>query len=237
MLTIREQILQSIKTELAKITTANGYYTNIGLGAVRGRYDLMPDELPAVVLIPDPDTIISRLDHEVHEMQITVSGFIKSPNSMIEYSERAAHNAEAIQGDIYTCLFSDRITIDFVSGTIEPSVGSTITGSISGATGVIESITLSSGSWALGTAAGTFQIRLPWSDFTTENLLNSGGNTIASTTATITRVDMYSDLLNSLEYQRGGVDPLPDPGEDIVRVPVTFTVTYVILAGNPYKQS
>lgn len=237
MLTIREQILQSIKTELAKITTTNGYFTNIGLHTVRGRYDLMPAELPAVVMIANQDTITSRVDHEVHELPLVIAGHIESPNSMLDYSDRAAHNAEAILGDIQTCLLSDRITLDFDTGSREPRVGMTLTGSTSGATGIIESISVSSGSWATNDAIGTFQLRLPWQDFTTENLLNSGGNTVAATTGTMTRVTMFSNLLNHIEYQRGGIDPLPDPGEDILKVSVYLTAYYAVLAGNPYKQS
>ena len=237
MLTIREQILQIIKAELAKILISNGYHTNIGLHTVRGRYDLMPAELPAVVLIADQDTPVSRLDHEVHEIPIVVAGHIQSPNSMLDYSDKAAHNAEAILGDIYTCLLSDRITLDFLSGIREPSTGITLTGSISGATAILESTTLSSGSWAAGTAAGTFSLRLPWQTFTTENLLNSGGETIAATTGSMTRLDMFSDLLNSIAYQRGGIDPLPEPGDDKLKVSVAFSAHYATLAGNPYKQS
>ena len=237
MLTIREQILQLIKTELAKITTANGYHTNIGLHTIRGRYDLFPSELPAVVMIANQDTAEQHLGHSVNSIPLLVEGFQTFPNAASDYSDRAARAAEAILGDILTCITTQRITIDFSSGIREPAIGITLTGSSSGATSVLESISLSSGSWSGGDAAGTLSVRLPWLDYTTENLLNSGGETIAATTGTMTLIPQFSDLLNSIEYQRGGIEPLPDPGEDILKVSVSFAVYYATLAGNPYKQS
>lgn len=237
MTTIREQIIKLIKAELEKITQTNGYMTNIGQSVVRGRYDLAPPELPAIVLLTNQDIITTRLDHGEHEMPVIVNAHDKYPTSSVNYSDVAAQRAEAILGDIQTCLLAPRITLDFSSGVLEPSIGTTLTGSSSGATAILESITLSSGSWPLGTAAGTFSCRLPWLDFTTENVLNSGGETLAATTGTMTRIAPFSDLLNYIEYQRGGIDPLPDIGEDTLKVPVEFSVVYVTLAGNPYKQS
>jgi hypothetical protein len=237
MLTIREQILQLIKTELARITTANGYHTNIGLHTVRGRYDLFPSELPAVMMIANQDTAEPRLGHSVLSIPLIVEGFQTFPNAYTDYSDRAARAAEAILGDILTCILSPRVTLDFHSGSREPALGTTLTGSSSGATSILESISLSSGSWAAGDAAGTLSVRLPWLNYTTEYLLNAGGETLASTTGSMITIPQFSDLLDHIEYQRGGIEPLPDPGEDILKVSASFAVYYAILAGNPYKQS
>lgn len=237
MKTIREQILELIKTELAKITTANGYNTNIGLNVVRGRYDLFPAELPALVMIANQDTAEERLGHDVKSIPLVIAGFKVCQNAATDYSDRVARDAEAILGDIITCVQSPRVTIPFSSGIREPALGSTLIGSSSGATSILESISLSSGSWAGGDAVGTLSVRLPWLTYTTESILNAGGETIASTTGTMTLIPPFSDLLNNIEYQRGGIEPLPDPGEDILKVSVLFAVYYTTLAGNPYKQS
>lgn len=237
MLTIREQILKLIKTEIAKITTANGYHTNIGLHAIRGRYDIAPVELPAVVMIANQDTTDAGFGHETHEIPLVIAGFQKFKNSFTDYSERVAHDAEAILGDIQTCLLAPRVTLDFYSGSHEPALGTILTGATSGATAMLESIDLTSGSWLLGTAAGEFSLRLPWLDYEPELILNTGGETLASTVGTMLLIPPFSNLLNNIEYQRGGIDPLPDPGEDVLKVSVSFSVTYVTLAGNPYKQS
>jgi hypothetical protein len=237
MLTIREQIQQLIKAELAKILTTNGYTTNIGQRVVRGRYDLVPPELPAVLMLANQDTAAPGYGHGVHEMPLTVAGFSNIVTAQSDTSDRAARLAEQILGDIQVCLRAKRINLAFTTGTREPSTGSVITGSSSGATSILESITLSSGSWAGGDAAGTLLLRMPWQDYEAETLLNSGGETLATTTGVITEYTMFSDLLNSIEYQRGGIDPLPDVGDDILKVPVSFSVFYATLAGNPYKQS
>ena len=89
----------------------------------------------------------------------------------------------------------------------------------------------------MGTAQGTLSVRLPYLDYTTETLLNTGGETLASTTGVMTEIPPFSDLINYIDYTRGGIDPLPDPGEDILKVSVEFSVYYATLFGNPYKQT
>jgi len=66
-------------------------------------------------------------------------------------------------------------TIAFTSGgTAEVTVGMTVTGATSGATAKIDSVILSSGSWAGGTAAGTFNIHTQTGTFQAENLNVTG---------------------------------------------------------------
>jgi hypothetical protein len=55
-------------------------------------------------------------------------------------------------------------------GTTEIEVGDTITGATSAATGVVLSITLASGTWAGGTAAGVIRIHTKTGTFQSENL-------------------------------------------------------------------
>lgn len=237
MLTIREQILKVIKTELAKILTANGYYTNVGLNTVRGRYDLMPIELPSLVMIANQEEATPQLGHETFSTELTVSGFTKFATAITDYSDRLAHDAEAVLGDIKTCLLSYRVSMPFSLGAIEPEIGATLTGVSSGATSILESITLSSGSWSGGDAAGTLSVRLPHLDYTNEQITNPKGGVVATVSGTMTAITLFSDLLNNIEYLRGGIDPLPDIGESIMKISATFSLQYVTLAGNPYKQS
>lgn len=237
MKTIRERILELIKTEIGKIRTANGYVTDIGQNPVRGRYDLFPTELPAVMMIANQDTAEARLGHGVNAIPLLIEGFKHYPNTGTDYSDRAAREAENMLGDILSCILAPRITMTFSNGVREPSTGIVLTGATSGATAILESITLSSGSWAAGTATGTFSLRQPWQSYTSELLLNPGNETIANTTGTMTEIAPYNDLTNQIEYVRGGIEPLPDPGEDVLKVSVSFTVFYATLFGNPYKQS
>jgi len=66
----------------------------------------------------------------------------------------------------YTCVmcggdFSNSCELQFTNGSVEPTVGETLTGAVSGDTGIVISVTLESGSWALGTAVGTVYLSSP----------------------------------------------------------------------------
>jgi len=63
----------------------------------------------------------------------------------------------ATDGDVFTVGFCNRLVIPFSGGgTNVLAAGDTITGATSGATAVIESVLLYSGTWAGGDAAGFF---------------------------------------------------------------------------------
>lgn len=74
-------------------------------------------------------------------------------------------------------------TLDFTSGgTYVVAVGNTITGATSGATAVITSVTLTSGDWTTGDAAGYFTMASATGTFAAENL-NVGANLNVATIA------------------------------------------------------
>jgi len=231
MKTIREQILTALETELGQLRTANGYYTDVGQKVIRGRYDASPDELPAIVLIDNIESAARGGSYMELSMPVSVEA------SMYFGTHNASIEGNKLLGDLLVNMTSTRLTLAFTSGSRQPRLGQTITGVTSGATAVLETINLSTGSWGGGNAAGTFSIRLPWGEFESETLNNEGGETIALTPGTITLVPRLSDLVNDIEYQTGGVEIQPDPGENIVKVTAVFTIHYVTLAGNPYKQT
>jgi len=66
----------------------------------------------------------------------------------------------------YTCetcggSLVERCELQFVHGSVEPTVGETLTGATSGDTGVVTSVTLEGGSWAGGDAVGTVYLSAP----------------------------------------------------------------------------
>lgn len=76
---------------------------------------------------------------------------------------------------------TDSRYIAFTSGgTTEIAVGNTITGDTSGATALVTTVTVDSGSWAAGDAAGSFIIRNQSGSFQAENL-NVGASTNLAT--------------------------------------------------------
>lgn len=90
-------------------------------------------------------------------------------------------------------------------GTTEIAVGNTITGAVSGATAVITGVAVSSGTWAAGTAAGTFTFATQTGTFQAENL-NVGATlnlaTISGDSAAITLLP--SGRFEFVNYNFGG---------------------------------
>lgn len=79
-------------------------------------------------------------------------------------------------------------------GTHEIIIGDTVTGSIGGATGYVEDVILTSGTWAAGTAAGTFILLDDTGTFQAENL-NEGANTnVATISGAAVTADNYQHL-------------------------------------------
>lgn len=82
-------------------------------------------------------------------------------------------------------------TVAFTSGgTYEISPGDTITGATSGATGIVEKITLSSGTWAGGNAAGTLYVHSVSGTFQAENLNVGSNNNVATIAAAPSGADL-----------------------------------------------
>lgn len=91
--------------------------------------------------------------------------------------------AAGLSYDAYDASASGNRTLAFTSGgTYEIEAGDTITGATSGSTARVVSITLSSGTWAGGDAAGTFTLDDRSGALQAENL-NVGGNTNCATIA------------------------------------------------------
>jgi len=59
-------------------------------------------------------------------------------------------------GDLYKT-----VELQFDSGSVEPTEDETLTGATSGDTGIVESVTLESGTWAGGDAVGTVYLTSP----------------------------------------------------------------------------
>lgn len=124
-------------------------------------------------------------------------------------------NARAISGSgrkvgTVDCYLPDyRSTIHFNSGgTYTVAVGNTITGATSGATGVVATVTLTSGTWAGGDAAGYLEVTSKTGAFQAENL-NVGANTNVATVfgdqsaPSVSDIDLqveFNDIYNGAAY-------------------------------------
>lgn len=98
--TIREKILQQILARLAVITIANGCQTGVGTNVVRARRSIDPDELPAAVLWPRPETAEEIYGRTRCAMPVRVEGLAAMG------SGNASVISEKILGDLVKCLVS-----------------------------------------------------------------------------------------------------------------------------------
>ncbi len=88
--------------------------------------------------------------------------------------------------------------LQFDSGSVEPTVGETLTGATSADTGVVVSVSLESGTWAGGDAVGTVRMSSPtgegddgacFSDNETVNGSTGGTNILTANNAGIVKTD------------------------------------------------
>ena len=86
---------------------------------------------------------------------------------------------------VYVDLSNDAgFSLNYTSGGTTPiAVGNTITGATSAATGVVLSITVASGSWAGGDAAGVIRIDTKTGTFQAENLNVGASSNLATISA------------------------------------------------------
>jgi hypothetical protein len=68
---IRELVIQSLATQMATITTANGYDVNVGL-VERARREFTQDLLPAIGIFDAEEETTSKYDFDKNIMQVSV---------------------------------------------------------------------------------------------------------------------------------------------------------------------
>jgi len=122
-------------------------------------------------------------------------------------------------------------TLVFTSGgTYEVAEGNTVTGAVSGATGIVRRVALTSGTWAAGTAAGTFTIDTQAGTFQAENL-NVGANLNVATIAGNSALHSFPaggryELINHNFY--GGISTLRMYGVNGVGQAFEFDGTTIV---------
>jgi len=231
MTTIREQIIASISTRLAEIRTANGYRTECGASVHLARAKIDPAECPAAVLWPRTEEVERSYGGNLCTMPIEVEAFsLHGDVSPVTVSE-------SMLADLIECLTGNIWTLTFTTGSIEVEVGATITGATSAAMGYVTAVSVTSGSWAGGDAAGTLTLRRVTGEFQAENLkvntiVVAAGTGITGQSA----VSAMGGLAEEITYTRGGTDAYPQPGETSTGTTAEFDVKYKTLTGDPYHQ-
>jgi len=232
---IREQIIQAVIARLAVITTANGFNTGIGATVERARKMLDPDDLPACVVWPKSEAPAREYGKGMLAMPIQIDGMALygSVNMSVVAEQMLADIIEAMQGIVWSLAYTS-------GGTTEIEAGNAISGHTSTATALVQTVTLDSGTWAGGDAAGTLTLRQVSGTFQAENLDVGSTENAASIAGAPTGTDpvntVTGDLADSIAYAGGGVDEYPDAGDQAVGVQTQWILRYRIAAGDPYHQ-
>jgi len=235
--TIREQIISAIETRLAAIRTVRGFATDCGRHVFRVRHHLDPEnELNAAVIWPQPE----EPDREYSRAQIVFPVKVELYH-VIGTGEPSALS-EAMLGDVIEAMTGPQFSMDFVSGgTTDVVPGGTVTGASSSATAVVETLSVSSGAWANGNAAGTLTLRRRSGVFTDgENLDTTAQANVATVSGSVSAtapVDLVTGgLADDIFYAGGGSEWYPDEEDEAVAVAALFHIRYATVRGNPFAQ-
>lgn len=231
---IRDQIISAIVTRLGGILATNGYQTDCGDNVQLVRPKLDPAELPACVVWPG----VEEADRQIGSGKLTLP--IQVDLLSLHGDENPSEVAGRMLADVIERMTGAVWTWAFTVGTAEISAGDTLTGATSAATAHVEAVTVSSGSWAGGDAAGTLTLRRLSGTTPTsgENLKLSGSvactmTGLPSGQSTITAM---GGLIDEIHYAEGGVSTWPQPGDTVTAVMARFDIKYRTMAGNPYAQ-
>lgn len=235
--TIREQIVSAIETRLAEVTTARGYAKGLGASVRRAYRDVDPDDCPCVVIWPRPEDVTREYRQNVCTMEVELQA------AEVFGASNPSEVSEQLLGDLVEIMTAKKWTLDYDSGGVaEVEVGDTLTGASSGATALVDAVTLDSGTWAGGDADGTLTLRRVSGTFqNNENLDQSGGQAnIATVDGTASKTTPESGvtggLADDIRYTRGGTAEYPGGEETVVGASAVFEITYKTAVGNPYAQ-
>lgn len=232
---IREQIIQAIMDRLEIIRTANAYQTESGATVERARKKLDPSDLPALVVWPKAEARVGQYATGMFVMPVQIDAMAAhgSVNPSVVSEQLLADLIEAMAGPAYSRTFTS-------GGTYEIEAGDTITGATSKSTALVQSVTLSTGTWAGGDAAGTLTLRRVTGTFAAENLNVGSQTNVATIAGDLTPsdpIDLTTDgLAEQIEYAGGGIDSYPDESDQVVGVVTNWNIKYRTNNGDPYHQ-
>ena len=235
---IREQILTAIGERLVTLRKSNQYNSDLGKQVARSHLPPIDSSLVPCVGYHVEQETNEDLYHrkEVKIMPVRVQGVAAFG------SVKPPIMAERIYADICECVLSDQFTLGFDSGgTAEISAGDTITGQTSAAAAMVISISLDSGTWAGGDAAGTFTLRRLKGTFANNEEIKVGAVTgMATVDGTQSGQDSNAlaggGLSDAMTFYTGAIT-MPEADGSTVGVSIIFNVRYKQISGNPYSQT
>ena len=128
-------------------------------------------------------------------------------------------------------------------GTYHPQPGHEIEGETGGATATIESVTVNTGAFDDGDAAGSFVLRRLDGTFADDETLKINGNSNSATVdGTLTGQDPKDStaggLAESIDYVSGGNEVYPETvkSDDVVGAEIVLNIGYKTKTGDLYTQ-
>lgn len=230
---IRQQIIEAVESKVAEIRISKGYKTDMGKN-IRS-YMRYQENLPFISIWPGLEEANREYGNVVASMPIKVEGVVSlGGGDRVELFEQ-------ILADIIENIVGVKWVLDFTSGgTHRPSAGDAVVGATNGAEAILESVSLDSGAWADGDAAGSFTLRRKSGTFIAENLDIGGESNVATTDGTISsqsaEYTTTNDLADDIIYISGGLEEFPEGYENVVGMSANFQINYPIIHGNPYQQ-
>jgi hypothetical protein len=234
--TIRRQIVSAIVTALGSVRTSAGYATDIGATVYRARTAVDPDAAPFCNVFAGRDeSSLTPYGMARNVMPVTVEAV-----SVFSDDDPAAAEDDLL-GDIIEGMTGAVWTLAYNTGSSEIEVGDTITGATGKATAYVAGVTIASGAWADGDAAGTLTLRRMVKDFAAGEVLKIGTAVAAKADGAANgqhAVDRVTGgLAASIVYIDGGPANRANQDDALTGVSAVFEVTYETVAGNPYGQT
>lgn len=103
--TIREQIISAFVTRLAAWTTAGGFNYNCGASVFRAVKNIESEDLPAVVLWPQPETAERQYGRTVCAMQVKIEALAEIGSS------NPSEIQEALLGDAIKIITAPAVSV------------------------------------------------------------------------------------------------------------------------------
>lgn len=234
--TIKNRIIVAAIARLEIIREKYGYNFDGGEYVLRAIRKRDSKKKAAITVWPDMDEVSPHYGADFLEFPLIVEG-----ESAFSTTENPSEIAEAIMGDLIEALTGVLYALPFTSGGLStPKGGDAVTGNTGGATAIIESVTVATGTFAGGNATGTFYLRRLVGTFESETLTiddDADAATIAGLISGQHGVNLATgDLADGIMYAGGGVESYPDMGDGVIGVKAEFKIRYKIVRGDPYNQ-
>lgn len=230
--TIREQIIARIISAAAAVLTTAGYNYSLGSNIFRAVKTF--DASVALVVLPQPEGVDRTYGGKQKVMPVRLEGFKDIG------SEDHHKVSEKILGDLIEFMTAPIFTMAYTSGSDEIEVGDTVTGHTSETTAYVVGVSLATGKWADGDAAGNLTLRRKSDDFAAENLDVGASLNVATTPGTVTTQNalnrVTNDLADDIDYAEGGQSEIPDGSAETAGAYAIFNIYYETKYGNPYGQ-